>query len=341
MKSIFSRLVKPVAVIIVAVMLSSLFSSLATFYRLVYVYDGKYTRILYTDLTDPESILEEADIPLGKYDSYTYKKKRKQVYNLDIDRAYPVSVMVGGEQKWAPMKGETVAVALERLGIVLEELDTVTPALTENVNEETKIVVTTIRNREREATETILYDTITRRSPLLKNGATKVMQEGQNGQKTTLYKEHVVNGVVEESKILKETITKNPVTKVVLSGDKNAHVSTLEIPSSVTFDENGNPVNYTKKLTGKATAYSAKKGAKTASGRYAIVGHVAVDPRIIPYGSKLFIKSTDGSFIYGYAIAADTGTALRDGRVLVDLFFDTYNESCAFGAKKMDVYVLE
>ena len=340
MKSIIKRLVKPVALTLIAITLASLFSSVTAFHRLVYVYDNGKTRILYTQLEKPEEILKEANIPLGTYDSYTYKPKRKQVYALTLDRAYPVSVKVGGEQKWAPMKGETVEEALKRAGVVLEQQDTVTPALTEHVTKDTQIVVTTIRDRERSETVTIPYETVTRRSPLYKNGQTKVVQEGVNGQKTTLYKEHVVNGVVEEQKVLKETIDKQPTTKIVISGDKSAHVSTLEIPDDIKFDENGNPVNYTKKLTGKATAYSARKGAKTASGRYAIVGHVAVNPKIIPYGSKLFIKSTDGSFIYGYAIAADTGTALMDGRVLVDVFFDTYEESCAFGAKKMDVYVL-
>ena len=67
----------------------------------------------------------------------------------------------------------------------------------------------------------------------------------------------------------------------------------------------------------------------------------AVNPKVIPYGTKLYIKAADGSFTYGYAIAADTGTALMDGRVLVDLFFDTNQECYAFGAKKMEVYVLE
>ncbi len=340
MKSILKRLVKPVALILIAITMASLFSGVTAFHTLVYVYDNNKTRILYTQLEKPEEILKEANIPLGQYDSYTYKKKRKQVYGLTLDRAYPVSVMVGGEQKWAPMKGETVEEALRRINVVLEELDKVEPALTEHVTKDTKIVVTTIRNREREEVTAIPYETQTRRSPLYKNGQQKIVQAGVDGQKTTIYKEYVVNGVVEEQTVLKETINKQPTTQIVISGDKSAHVSPLEIPESVKFDENGNPVNYTKKLTGKATAYSARKGAKTASGRYAIVGHVAVNPKVIPYGSKLFIKSTDGSFIYGYAIAADTGTALMDGRVLVDCFFDTYEESCAFGAKKMDVYVL-
>ena len=41
------------------------------------------------------------------------------------------------------------------------------------------------------------------------------------------------------------------------------------------------------------------------------MGNVAVDPRIIPYGSKLFIMSADGKYVYGYGIACDTGGSVR------------------------------
>lgn len=341
MKSVLSRLAKPVALTVVAVMLSSILSGLASFHRLVYVDDGQYKRIVLTELEDPKEILEEADIPLGKYDTYTYTQRRKQVYDLDIDRAYPVSVKADGKQYWAPMKGETVAVALERAGITLGEQDTVTPALTETVQKDTKIVVTRISYRTREEVSEIPFETKTERTPTLKDGTTKVVTAGVPGQKTTVYKEYVVDGVVQESQVVEERVDKKPVTQTVLLGDKTAPVSPLAAPASLTLDANGNPTNYVKKLTGKGTAYSARQGAKTASGRYAVVGHVAVNPKVIPYGTKLYIKAADGSFTYGYAIAADTGTALMDGRVLVDLFFDTYQECCAFGAKKMDVYILE
>ena len=90
-----------------------------------------------------------------------------------------------------------------------------------------------------------------------------------------------------------------------------------------------------------ATAYSAGPGAWTASGRDAIPGHVAVDPDVIPYGTKLYIRTSDGSFLYGYAVAADTGVALNQGIIDVDLFFSTYEESCQFGKQLVDIYILE
>ena len=68
---------------------------------------------------------------------------------------------------------------------------------------------------------------------------------------------------------------------------------------------------------------------------------VAVNPNVIPYGTELFICSADGSLVYGYAIAGDTGGTLMAGTVLVDLYYNTYDQCCWFGSKKMNVYVLK
>jgi 3D (Asp-Asp-Asp) domain-containing protein len=59
-----------------------------------------------------------------------------------------------------------------------------------------------------------------------------------------------------------------------------------------------------------------------------------------PRGSWLYIKSRDGSYVYGYCRVADTGTALVSGEVLVDLYFSTFAQCYQFGAKTLDVYVL-
>ena len=73
----------------------------------------------------------------------------------------------------------------------------------------------------------------------------------------------------------------------------------------------------------------------------AITGHVAVNPNEIPYGSKLYITSANNHFVYGYAIAADTGTGLLADIVDIDLFYDTYAESVLNGRGIVNIYVLE
>ena len=93
-------------------------------------------------------------------------------------------------------------------------------------------------------------------------------------------------------------------------------------------------------LSGKSTAYTAYPGAGTASGRLAQVGVVAVNPNVIPYGSELYIVSQDGSRVYGYAVAGDTGSAMLNGHALIDLYMDTYEDCLNWGAVYVDVYVL-
>ena len=130
----------------------------------------------------------------------------------------------------------------------------------------------------------------------------------------------------------------------VYVGNPSAHVSALTAAfEDVTLDKNNHPVTYLEKFENQvAVAYSSNnRRTKTNSGRTTIPGHVAIRTDRFPYGTRMFIVSKDGSFVYGNAIAADTGTALKEGTCDLDLIFDSYEESCWFGKKFLDVYVLE
>jgi len=93
--------------------------------------------------------------------------------------------------------------------------------------------------------------------------------------------------------------------------------------------------------SGVCTAYSFNPGVWGAAGTYLFQGFVAVDPDEIPLGSLLYVTRRDGSFVYGWAIAADIGEAMVDGRVDIDCFMETYDESVLFGRRIMDIYVVE
>ena len=141
----------------------------------------------------------------------------------------------------------------------------------------------------------------------------------------------------DDEKVISEKITKKPVDEVTLVGTKGA----ASAGGAGTFtDENGVKVSYSYKLTGSGTAYTAPAGALTASGHEVYEGGVAVNPALIPYGSKLYIETTDGSFSYGYATAIDTGGALMDGSAIVDLFYFSLDDCYSFGRRDVNVYVL-
>ena len=99
----------------------------------------------------------------------------------------------------------------------------------------------------------------------------------------------------------------------------------------------GDVLAYTDCLTVEATADSG--GGKTAMGTAAGEGTVAVDPDVIPLGSRLYITAEDGSsWVYGYAVAEDTGGSIQGERV--DLFFWSESDCRSFGRRTAKVYVL-
>jgi 3D (Asp-Asp-Asp) domain-containing protein len=96
-----------------------------------------------------------------------------------------------------------------------------------------------------------------------------------------------------------------------------------------------------KILTVSATAYTTERQENkvTATGTTARVGAIAVDPKIIPYGTRMYVLASDGSWVYGYASAEDCGGGIKGNKI--DLFFDTYDECIQFGVKDAVVYILD
>lgn len=247
---------------------------------------------------------------------------------------------VGDKRKaYTVPSGTTVGELLYSLGVHYDGNDVLTPSEGKIIEDGEEISLSRVELEQFIETEKIPYSTVHKNSPLISNGAVTVAQEGQEGIKVTTYVKYTVDGEHEEVQVLGEQITRHPVDETVLIGGQ-APVSTLDF--GVEVDENGKPLHYKQVFTNQvATGYSARRGALTASGRQALVGHVAVNPQEIPYGSKLYITSADGRFVYGCAVAADTGTGLLQGVVDVDLFYETYAESAMNGRKIVDIYVLE
>ena len=98
----------------------------------------------------------------------------------------------------------------------------------------------------------------------------------------------------------------------------------------------GEVITYTKSLSVTATAYCLK--GTTASGTQSRYGAIAVDPSVIPLGTKMYIVSDDGKWIYGYATAEDTGGAIKGNKI--DLFYDSYDTCIQFGRRSCTVYIL-
>ena len=249
----------------------------------------------------------------------------------------PVEVTADGKTETVRLPCGTVQDSLKLAGISLGGEDILSVSRTARVETIDKLTIQRVTYREETKTESVSYNKEKQNTDTLELGETKLGTKGQNGEKQVTGRIKYIDGKAVSEKVISEKVTKQPVNEVTLVGTKGAGTT----GGAGTFtDVNGVKVAYKEVLTGSGTAYTAGAGACTATGVAAYRGGVAVNPDIIPYGSKLYVVSTDGSVVYGYCTAVDTGGALMDGSAIVDCFYDTYDECINFGRRDVNVYVI-
>lgn len=139
-------------------------------------------------------------------------------------------------------------------------------------------------------------------------------------------------------------VDEEPAEEPSVEDSKPAEEEQIEYPiigENTITTASGEVLTYTHTMTVEATAYTkTDEGCDnwTATGTLARYGAIAVDPSVIPYGTRMYIVSWDGSVVYGYATAEDCGGAINGNRV--DLYYDTYEECIQFGRRDCTIYFL-
>lgn len=289
--------------------------------------NGK-TKTVFTYEKTVKAFLEKEGIVLKNKDLVSPSLDEEITKDTKIVITSPKSYHIkdGNKTLIAEANGYTVADVLENLNIKLNKLDRVSLPLDEIAKQGIEIKIDRVVQETVENKTEIPFETETRENNEMFNGDKKVITKGQVGQKVESLKNTYVNGNLESTEVIKSEITKEAVKEVVEVGTKKA-----------TAAPNGKSAK--KVIVMQATAYDPSAGSKTAMGTRARVGAVAVDPRVIPLGSKLYIESMDGFASYGYATAEDTGGAIKGNRI--DLFYSTNAEANNFGRRNVKVYVLD
>ncbi len=308
--------------------------------HVITVNDGEDSRVVVTVHDDPYQVLNTAGVELEEYDAISVNAEES---TIEVDRALTVEVQADGISTLVHMTDGTVKEAIKKAGVTVGKSDDVNKKLTAEIEDGMLITIDRVAYDEYTVTKSIDYEVVYKYTSILRPGQTKVQTYGEEGVRTITYRKTIVNGKVTDTQQISDKVTKKPVNKVILKGT-TLGTPLSKAPFDVELDEGGQPVNYKKVLSGTCTAYTSDagdSGSWTATGKRTAVGLVAVDPSVIPYGTKMWITSADGSVVYGYAIAADTGGALQRGQALVDLYMDTLTECNAFGRRNMKVYILE
>lgn len=335
-KTLFeSKLIRWAVVMTLSILMLCILGGATLTKYAVLVEDEATETVVFTSESEPEAILTQEGIVLGEHDTYTFSGFTDNNATLTIHRAAEISITADGQTKTVWLTKGTAADALDAAELTVTDDDLLNVALTEPVCDGMKITINRVTYRTVENKTEVPFDVHEIPTRTLSEGKTSTLSAGVNGERTAVIRQTLIDGVVAEEETLSDEVTKQPVAARVLVGDPDAPVSQLIPSADIALDANGNPIRYKYKVTGKATAYSAL-------GRPTNLkpGNVAMNLSQFPRGTKLYIKTPDGSYVYGYSVVADTGPAVTDGVCLVDLFFETYRESCLFGAKTVEIYVL-
>ena len=286
--------------------------------------DGK-TRQVYTHAINEESVLRENDIALGAYDEVDMTTPDfMDGSTVSVRRAVPVTLDHKGQKQQALSAKQTVQEVAQQYGYDQERYrpygDTkaaVTPGMTIRIGNVSRKKVT--------EDEVVPYAVETIPDESIGKGEEQIVQEGQNGRKKMTFNIVSLDGEV----VGKEHIGTELIQEMQPLVRKVGTAETVEINTGVVS-------KYKEVFTMEATAYLPTDGngeGITKMGTIARYGVIAVDPNVIPLGTRVFIPG------YGVAVAEDTGGDILGNRV--DLCMEDYNAAMIFGRRIVPVYVLE
>jgi uncharacterized protein YabE (DUF348 family) len=301
--------------------------------------DGKDTDIV-SFRSDIKSILLRNNIILGPKDKIqpNVENRIKDGDTIYIKRAVNVEVAVDGTELKIASSEDNIGKFLQVEGITLYEKDKITPSLDSNISEGMKIEIIRVDHKIITEKESIDFSTEVRKDDNLEKGNSKVIQEGIFGEREKSINVVYENGIEVSREVISDVVKSEPTNQIVVQGTMNV----------LAYSRGGNPVAYNKVVKMRATAYEPRtSGSKKRPGQenveYTAIGTIAkrsvnnystiaVDPRVIPLGTKVYVEG------YGFAIAEDTGGAIKGNRI--DVFFNTYGEVDNWGVKNVNVYIL-
>jgi uncharacterized protein YabE (DUF348 family) len=306
--------------------------------------DGDQIKVYTTYATDPAAVLDRAGFALGEDDIYT-TQPGDGVSEITVQRSQLITINDRGEQIQVSSYGETLEMLLNRLGIPTYGDCSVSMPLDTETYDGMEVSVDCIVETEQTYTVDLPYETILCYDPTLPEGHREVLVTGVTGQVKKTANVSYVNSVEAGHTVINETVIQQPVNEIVVVGtgtEEDAESKAPAIGDGVIVTAEGEVLTYSRSEQFKATAYThtdAGCDMITATGTTVRIGTVAVDPRLVPYGTRMFIVSNDGKYVYGISTAEDCGGGIKGNRL--DLYFPTTAECFQFGVRGCTVYFLD
>ena len=324
--------------------------------------DGDNVIVCMSNSSDPQVVIQEAGLKLGESDTYT-TQRNDGISEIHINRIQMIAVHRGSEMTVVGSYGGTVADVLRSLDITLDASDVLSCSLDSETYDGMSIRITQVATETLEYDESIPHGVIYYEDDSLEPDEELVLVEGVDGINHYTVQVTYEDGVETDRSILFEQVLVSPTDALVLQGVdrsvkeqehsgneayRQSHTSQRTYTTASQNSETvptaacvpGTNLTYTDLLYCTATAYTCEnESGITATGTTARVGAIAVDPDVIPLGTRMYIVTADGSYIYGYCVAEDTGGAIKGN--IVDLYMEDYETCIQFGRRSVVVYILD
>lgn len=306
--------------------------------------DGKSVTVYTTHTSDPDKVLAEAGVAALSAEDFYTTGPGDGVSEITVQRQQTVTVYYGEEMIQMTTYGESLSSLLVRMGIVVDNSIQTSQPLDTMTYDGMNVRVDRIRKTSESYTVDIPYNTSYVEDPTLAEGEEKVLVDGQAGQMLCSANIVYVNTQEQSRSVYRQEVVTEPVDQVIAVGtgtQAERKEGELYIGDGLIILPSGEVLTYTHTDIFKATAYTHTDDGcdeYTANGARVKVGVVAVDPKVVPYGTRMFIVTNDGEYIYGLGTAEDCGGAIINKRL--DLYFETDPECWAFGVRDCTVYFL-
>ena len=331
-----SAILQPVILVVVGL-------SQTAFAKTYVITDGDRVVTYTTFATDPTEILGQAGMDLQEDDTYVTTGST----GITIRRAQTVYICYHGEWMEVSTPGETAGELLARMNLDVDGEDVLSHSLETPTFDGMELRVDRVVCQQETYTSTLEHETTYCTDATIPEGHREVLTQGRDGELRCTANVTYINGVETEREVLSQDVTIAPVTEIVAQGTGTAAETAVDPEAMPIIGDGyitlptGEVLTYTHSDTYVATAYTKTDDGcddYPATGSLVHVGVVAVDPSVVPYGTRMFIVSEDGQYIYGIATAEDCGSGV-DGKRL-DLYMDTTAECFQFGRRNCTVYFL-
>lgn len=285
-----------------------------------------------------KEFLDENNIKISKSDYINYSKELslKDGMEIIIKRARDIKIIDLEDEIVVKTYKTKVADIIKQANINLNENDIIEPDINKEIalNKSLDIKINRVKTKIIKKYKDIDFDTVVSEDSSLEIGKNIVLKQGIKGKKEYVYENYYLNSKLVDSKLIKTNIVKESVSKKIKKGIKDYFIT-----------KSGKKIRFKKALKVSATAYSAgfestgkRPGDKyygmTRSGTQVRPGVIAVDPKIIPLGSKVYIK--EYKKVYS---AEDTGGAIKGNKI--DIYYEDKDFVDKYGRKTLNIYILK